>query len=94
MRNSSTQVSLAPINTPTDCMILDHLNKTSSLSIPQPYLPGDSSLPRFITRWCCYSATISEGCLYSIKKNKRLLQANVVIDRYVGVDKFKHGKRI
>ena len=34
---------------------------------------------------------ISEDCLYSIKKIK-VVTNKAVIDRYVGVDKFKQGK--
>ena len=68
MGKSSTSIS-APINTPIDCKVLDHLNKTSSLNTTTLPLSDDSSLARFLTRWCCSSPTISEG-RDSIKKIK------------------------
>ena len=49
---------------------MDHLNTTFSLNTTTLPLSGDSSLARFLTRWCRSSATISEGCLYSIKTIK------------------------
>ena len=60
----------ALINTPIDRRVLGHLNTTSSLSqYHNPTSLCDSSLAQFLIRRRL-STTISEGCLYGIKKIK------------------------